>query len=165
MPFGLSPQVFYHVVISLIGIAAGFVVIAGMLSGKKLPGWTAWFLSFTVLTSATGFALPATEIKPAHVLGFLSVGVLGAAIFAYYSKRLAGGWRAGYVISALLAQYLNVFVLVVQSFQKISALKALAPNQNEPPFLVAQLALLGLFVVLGIFALRKFRPAIAAATA
>lgn len=158
MFFGLSPQVLYHVVISLIGIAIGFVVMAGLLKGKRLPGPTALFLGFTVLTSATGFALPAEKILPAHIIGVFSCITLGLAIYAVYVRDLQGRWRITYLVNAVLSQYFNVFVLVVQSFQKIPALKALAPNQNEAPFAIAHVVVLGGFVIFGILALKKFRP-------
>lgn len=161
MFFGLSPQVFYHVVISLIGIAIGFVVMAGIWQGKRLPGPTALFLAFTVLTTATGFALPAEMILPAHIIGVISCVTLSLAIYAYYVCNLQGGWRIAYLVGAILSQYFNVFVLVVQSFQKIPMLKALAPNQNEAPFAIAHLVMLGIFIVFGIFSLIKFRPTVA----
>lgn len=158
MFFGLSPQVFIHVVISLAAIAVGFVVILGMLKSQRLPWWTAWFLSLTVTTSATGIVLPAHKILPAHILAVLSFVALGVAIYSLYSQKLAGKWRAAYVITAIASQYLNVFVLVVQSFQKITFLKPLAPTQSEPPFVIAQLVALMAFLVLGTLAVRRFHP-------
>jgi hypothetical protein len=163
---GLSLATFtaVHVLISLIGIISGFVVLIGLMSGRKLDGWAATFLTTTVLTSVTGFGFPFQHLLPSHILGIISLIVLAFAIVALYSRHLAGAWRETYIVTSTAALYLNVFVLVVQSFQKIPALKAMAPTQSEPPFVVAQIAVLVLFIALGIQASRKFRviPAYAA---
>jgi hypothetical protein len=148
-----------HVAISLVAILSGLVVLFGLLTRRRLDHWTSFFLLTTVATSVTGFFFPFHGFTPAIGVGIVSLVVLAVAIFARYPRRLAGAWRWIYVISATLALYLNVFVLIVQSFQKVPALKALAPTQSEPPFLVAQLLALILFVVLGILAAIKFRPA------
>jgi hypothetical protein len=145
-----------HVIISLVGIASGFAVALGLLGGKRLDGWTALFLVTTVATSVTGFGFPFVHLSPAHKVGIISLVVLAVAILARYAFHLAGAWRGIYVITAMIALYLNVFVLVVQSFQKVPALKAMAPTQSEPPFLVAQVVVLVLFVVLTIVAAKKF---------
>ena len=147
-----------HVVISLIGIVSGIVVLLGFLSAKRLDGWNATFLITTVLTSVTGFLFPFHKLLPSHILGAMSLVVLAFALFARYARRMAGPWRRTYVITSSIALYFNVFVLIAQMFQKIPALKALAPTQSEPPFLVAQLACLVLFTVLTILAAIKFRP-------
>jgi hypothetical protein len=149
---------FIHVAISLVGIASGFVVAGGMLGSKHLRGWAALFLATTTLTSLTGFPLPARQLTPGHILGVLSLIALALAIYALYSRKLAGKWRTTYVVTALVAQYFNFFVLVVQLFQKVPGLKALAPTQTEPPFAIVQGMVLVSFVVLGIFAVRRFRP-------
>ena len=146
-----------HVVISLIGIGSGLVVLAGLLAAKRLDGWTALFLVSTVATSVTGFFFPFHGFTPAIAVGIISLLVLAVASFARYGRRLAGAWRWVYVITAMVALYLNVFVLIVQLFQKVPALKALAPTQSEPPFLLTQLVVLALFVVLAIVAAIKFR--------
>jgi hypothetical protein len=146
-----------HVVISLIGILSGFIVFFGMLTAKRLNGWTALFLATTVATSVTGFGFPIDHLLPSHKVGIISLVVLAVAIFARYRRNLAGAWRKTYVVSAVLALYLNVFVLIVQAFLKIPALKNIAPTQNDPPFLIAQLVVLMLFVALGIAAAIKFR--------
>jgi hypothetical protein len=159
MILGLPTFVFVHVVISLIGIFTGFIVVFGMLAAKRLDGWTAIFLFFTVLTSVTGFFLPAHKLLPSHVIGIISMIMLAIAILARYARHLAGGWRRAYVATAVIAQYLNVFVLIVQLFRKVPALEILAPTQTEPPFKLAQLAALILFLVLGIFATLRFRTA------
>jgi hypothetical protein len=147
---------FLHVVISLAGIGSGLVVMFGLLTGKRLDGWTALFLITTVATSVTGFGFPFDHLLPSHKVAIISLVVLAIAIVARYAFRLAGAWRRVYVVGAMLALYFNVFVLVVQLFEKVSALKALAPTQKEPPFLVAQLVVLLAFVVLSILAVKRF---------
>jgi hypothetical protein len=145
-----------HVILSLVGIASGAVVLIGMLGGRQLEGLTALFLATTVLTSVTGFFFPFTKLLPSHVVGIISLVVLAAALAALYVFDLAGAWRWIYVAGAVLALYLNVFVGVVQAFQKLSFLQPLAPTQSEPPFLVTQVAVLVIFVALGVVVLRSF---------
>jgi hypothetical protein len=147
-----------HVVISLIGIFAGFVVAFGLLTAKRLNGWTALFLVTTLLTSVTGFFFPLHGFTPALGVGIVSLVVLAIGIFARYARRFAGAWRWIYTVTAMLALYFNVFVLIVQLFQKVPALKALAPTQAEPPFLFTQLGTLVIFVVLIVLAVVRFRP-------
>lgn len=146
-----------HVVISLIGIFSGLIVMFGLLAAKRLNRWTALFLVSTVATSVTGFFFPFHGFTPAITVGIISLFVLAVAIFARYVRHLAGAWRWIYVVSAMVALYLNVFVLIVQLFQRVPALKALAPTQSEPPFAITQLFVLALFVVLTIIAAIKFR--------
>jgi hypothetical protein len=157
MILGMTTFTFVHVVISLVGILSGLVVLFGLIAGKRLDGWTALFLLTTVATSVTGFMFPFHKLLPSHVVGVISLVVLAIAILARYSRHLAGGWSRTYVISAVIALYLNVFVLVVQLFEKVPALNALAPTRSEPPFLVTQVVVMAIFVVLGIFAAKGFR--------
>jgi len=159
MTLGLSLENFtiVHVVLSLVGIASGFVVLFGLLADRRLDGWTALFLSSTVLTSVTGYGFPVDRVLPSHVVGTLSLLVLGVAILARYRFRMAGRWRRAYVICAAVALYFNVFVGVVQSFLRVPALKAMAPQQNEPPFLIAQGLVLVLFLGLGTLAAARYR--------
>ena len=159
MMLGLSLSAFttLHVIISLIAIAAGFLVLYQLLNSQFSPPWTALFLATTVLTSVTGFMFPITGFTPAHGFGIISLVLLAAAIFALYVRHLAGVWRGVYVVTALLSLYLNVFVLVVQGFQKVPALNALAPKGSEPPFAIAQGIVLVAFVVLIYLALKRFR--------
>jgi hypothetical protein len=167
MILGMSPASFtqFHVIISLIGIFSGLVVLVGMLNAKRLPGMTAVFLITTTATSITGFMFGA-PFGPAAAVGCISLLVLLFAILALYRYRLAGPWRGVYVVNAVIALYLNCFVLVVQTFQKVAFFHALAPTQKEPPFGAAQAVLLVAFIGLGIAAFRKFRPQVpAAATA
>ena len=148
-----------HTWLSLIGLATGFVVLAGLVQSKPLDGWTAAFLLTTVLTSATGFGLPADQLLPSHLVGAISLVVLAAAILARYVFRLAGPWRWIYVAGAMAALYFNAFVGVVQAFRKVPALNALAPTESEPPFVAAQGIVLVAFVILTVWAIRAFRPA------
>lgn len=157
MVLGMSVQAFtlIHVSISLAGIASGIVVMYGFLSNKRLDRWTAVFLAATALTSLTGFLFPFKGVTPAINLGIASLVVLAIAIVTRYPLPLT--WRKTYVITACAALYFNVFVLVVQSFEKVPQLRAIAPTQNEPPFAIAQIAVLVLFVVLTTFAVKRFR--------
>jgi hypothetical protein len=153
----LTAYTLFHVIISLLGIFSGLIVVFGLLTGKRLDGWTKFFLVTTVATSVTGFFFPVNHFMPSHGVGILSILVLAVAIYALYTRHLAGAWRKIYVIGATIALYLNVFVGIVQSFQKIPALKALAPTQAEPPFKFTQLTVLVLFAVVAIVAAIKFR--------
>ncbi len=157
MIFGMTPQAFGHSLVSLVGIASGFVVAWGLLTSRRLDGWTSVFLWTTVMTSVTGFMLPADRILPSHIVGTISLVVLAIAYYARYSRQLRGVWRRTYVVTAMTALYLNVFVLGVQLFLKVPALRALAPTQEEPPFVVAQGVVLLLFVVLTVAAAIRFR--------
>jgi len=160
MILGMSISTFtlLHVVLSLIGIAAGFIVVAGMLGSKKLDGWAGLFLLTTILTSVTGYFFPADRVLPSHIVGALSLVVLAIAVLAFYRYRLRGSWRWMYVVTALVALYLNVFVGVVQAFQKVPFLNSLAPQGSEPPFLVAQAIVLVAFIAIGFVGLRSFHP-------
>src|ERR1700753_200726 len=163
MVLGMSLSAFttLHVVISLIGIVSGLIVMFGLLGSNRMPGMTAIFLLTTILTSATGFLFPVTKLLPSHVVGIISLVLLAIACIALYGMRLAGGWRWIYVVTAMTALYLNVFVLVIQSFLKIPALTALAPGNppSGPAFAVLQGIVLLFFVVVIIGAVRRFRPA------
>jgi hypothetical protein len=159
----LSTFVLVHVIISLIGIVAGFIVMFGMLGSNRMPGWTAIFLLLTILTSATGFLIPplvSDKLLPSHIIGALSLVLLAIACFALYGQKLSGSWRWVYVLTALLAQYFNVFVLVIQSFLKVGPLHALAPSvpPSEPPFAIVQGIVLVFFIIVIIGAIRRFRP-------
>jgi hypothetical protein len=161
MNLDFSMFTWVHVIISLIGIVTGFVVMKGMLASQRLDDWTAVFLATTALTSLTGFGFPFEKLLPSHIVGIISLVVLLIAIVARYAFDMNGGWRPAYVVAALVAQWLNVFVLVAQLFMKVTALHALAPTQAEPPFLIVQTAVMVLFIIVGIAALRQYRPAAA----
>jgi len=162
MVLGMSLATFtlLHVIISLVGIVTGFVVLYGLFGANRMSGMTALFLITTILTSATGFLFPFTQLLPSHMIGILSLVLLAVACFALYSKRLVGAWRWIYVLTAMIALYLNVFVLIIQSFLKIGPLHALAPSvpPSEPPFAIVQGVVLVLFIVGIVVAVRKFRP-------
>ena len=146
-----------HVLISLAGIGTGLIVVYGLLTGKRLDGWTVIFLTTTVLTNLTGFLFPVEHLLPSHIVGMVSLVVLALAFAARYAGRMERSWRWIYVVSAVFALYLNVFVAVVQSFLKIPALHALAPEGKESPFLIAQLIVMAIFVGIGILAVKQFR--------
>jgi hypothetical protein len=152
----LSALTLFHVILSLVAIGSGFVVMYELLASKWSDGWAKLFLATAVATSVTGFLFPVHHFLPSHAVGILSLIVLGFAIRAFNRYRLVGGWRRTYVICSVVALYFNVFVLIVQLFEKVPALKALAPTQSEPPFQVAQLAALLLFVTIAIRGVRKF---------
>jgi len=147
---------FLHVLISLVGIGSGLIVMFGFLTGRQLNRMTVIFLVTTVLTSVTGFGFPFDHLLPSHIVGIISLVVLAVAIPARYVFHLAGAWRWIYVVTAAVALYLNIFVLIVRLFEKVPALKALAPTQKEPPFLVVQLVVMAIFVVLTIVAAKRF---------
>ena len=159
----LSTFVTVHVIISLIAIVAGIIVMFGLLTSNSMPGLTAIFLLFTILTSATGFLIPpllSEKLLPSHIVGALSLVLLAIACIALYGMKLSGAWRWIYAVTALLSLYLNVFVLVIQGFLKVPALHALAPGEppGGPVFAVVQLIVLVFFVIVIIGAVRRFRP-------
>lgn len=162
MVLGMSLATFtlLHVIISLIAIVTGLVVMSGMLGSRPMPGLTAFFLLFTILTSVTGFLFPVIQLLPSHMVGILSLVLLAIACIALYGMRLAGVWRSIYVVTAMASLYLNVFVLVVQGFLKIPALHALAPSVPPagPVFAVVQGIVLLFFVLVIIGAWRRFKP-------
>jgi hypothetical protein len=145
-----------HVVISLIGIASGILVVFWLFRAQSPDLMTAIFLATTLVTSLTGFLFPFHQFLPSHAFGILSVIALGIAIAARYHFHFTGPWRSAYAITTVIALYFNVFVLIAQLFLKVPALKALAPTQTDPPFLVSQLANLVLFVAIGVLATKRF---------
>jgi len=159
MILGMSTATYtlLHVIISVVGIGSGLGVLYGLLCGKRFDGMTALFLVTTVATTVTGFGFPFDHLLPSHIVGIISLVALTIAILGRYAFHLAGAWRGTYVVSAMISLYLNVFVLVVQCFEKVPALHALAPTQKDPPFLVAQIVVMVLFIALTILAAKKFR--------
>ena len=147
-----------HTLISLVAILTGFAVLFGLLTGNRIDGWTKWFLISAVATTVTGFFFPFHGITPAIKLGIISSVVLVITIYARYAKHLAGAWRWIYLVGASVTLYFNVFVGIVQSFEKIPALKAMAATQSEPPFKLTQLVVLALFVIITLVAVMRFRP-------
>lgn len=160
MILGMSTGAFtiLHVIITLVAIGSGLIVVGGMFASHKLPGTTALFLLTTALTSITGFLFPIRGFTPALGVGVVACVVLAIALFALYKERLVGAWRWIYVITAVASLYFNVFVLVVQSFVKVSALNALAPTQSEPPFAITQAVVLAVFILIAVIAIVTFRP-------
>jgi len=160
MILGMSVEPFthLHVIITLVAIGSGLIVVGGMFASHNLPGTTALFLFTTALTSVTGFLFPVHGFTPALGVGILACVILAVALFALYKEHLAGAWRWIYVITAIASLYFNVFVLVVQSFVKVSALNTLAPTQSEPPFAITQATMLVIFILIGFIAVIKFRP-------
>ena len=160
MILGMSVGAFtlLHVVITLVAIGSGLIVVGGLFASHKLAGTTALFLFTTALTSLTGFLFPIHGFTPALGVGLVACVILAVALFALYKKHLVGAWRWIYVITAIMSLYLNVFVLVAQSFMKVSALNALAPTQSEPPFAITQTIGLAIFILIGLIAVIKFRP-------
>jgi hypothetical protein len=160
MILGMSVGAFtiLHVIITLVAIGSGLIVVGGMFASNSLPVTTALFLFTTALTSLTGFLFPIHGFTPGLGIGIVACGILAVALFALYKEHLVGAWRWIYVITAVVSLYLNVFVLVVQSFVKVSALNALAPTQTEPPFAITQAAVLAIFILITLVAVVKFRP-------
>jgi hypothetical protein len=158
MIFDVTTMVGFHTVISLVALAAGVVVVIGMAGNSVMPAMTALFLATAIVTSVTGFLLPADRVLPSHIFGVVSLVALAAALLGRYRHGHAGGWRIAYVLCVVLATYLDAFVAVVQVFLKVPAAHALAPTQAEPPFAIAQGVLLLVFVVLAMLAVRRFRP-------
>jgi len=157
MILGMTPFTFFHVVISLVAILSGLAILFGMMSGKRLDGWTALFLLIAVATDITGFMFPYHGFTPGIGVGIVSMVVLAIALFARYSRRMAGGWRRIYAITAVIAVYFNIFVLVAQFFEHVPSMHVLAPTGSEPPFLIAQVIVMVIFIALGIAAVKGFR--------
>ena len=154
---GFTAFTWFHTILSLVAIVAGFVVVRDLLNSRTRAPWTGIFIWTAVLTSATGFGFTA-PFGPSHVVGIISLVLLAAAIAALYLFHLEGAWRWVYALAQTIAQYLLVFVLVVQLFRKVPALAALAPTQSEPPFALVQGVVLVIFVALAVAAAVKFHP-------
>jgi len=151
----MSALILIHVAISLVGIGSGLVVVYGFLTGKTLRGWNLLFLTTTIATSVTGFFFPYKGVTPGIVLGAVSLVVLALAVAA-----LNKGWAKTYIVTASLAEFFNVLVLIVQSFQKIPALHAYAPTGKEPIIAVLQGVAFGVFAVLAVVGIRKLPKAV-----
>ena len=149
MIFGMTPFTLFHVILSLIGIISGFIALGAWLNGRLRSGWTAVFLTTTIATTLTGFLFPFNGFTPAIGFGIISAVFLAVAVFALYRRHLAGRWRLAFLLSSAVALYLNTFVLIVQAFQKVGPLNALAPTGTEAPFAVAQGLLLLAFIIFG----------------
>jgi hypothetical protein len=152
----LAAFTLFHAALSLVGIFTGFVVLSALLSARYSNGWTATFLLTTAATSLTGFLFPFHKFLPSHGVGIVSLFVLAVTIPALYVFHPAGPWRRTYAVGAVIALFLNVFVLIAQFFMKVSALKALAPTQSEPPFLATQVLVMLICIVLGTLVAKRF---------
>lgn len=159
MIFGITTFTLIHVLFSLVGIVAGLVVAGGLAAGRRLDRWALVFLVTTIATSVTGFGFPFVTLLPSHIVGIVSLVVLGAVMNAQYVKHFAGAWRRIYAVGVVLATYLNAFVLVAQLFRRLPALIVAAPTQSEPPFAITQVFVLALFGWLAVAADQGFRPA------
>jgi len=148
----------FHVLISLVAMLAGVALLYRLLAGGPIGTATAVFLATMILTDLTGFPLSPFGFDPPRVVGVLSLLLLAASIVAFYVFRPVGVWRWIFCATTVAAFYLDVFVGVVQSFEKVSFLHALAPTQSEPPFVAAQVIVLIGFVALGIAAVWRNRP-------
>ena len=155
---GFTTLTWTHVIISLIGLVSGVVVLQAMLASRYPQSWTFVFLVTTIITNATGFFFPFFTLLPSHIIGAISLVMLGFTLVALYGKSLAGGWRRVYVITAVAALYFNFFVFIVQLFRRVPALAEIAPTQSEPPFGIVQGMVLILFVWLGVRAVKRFQP-------
>lgn len=135
MIWGIPAGVFlqFHVAVSLIAIASGLVVLYGLVAAKPLGGWSVLFLATTILTGVTGFPLPPFGLDPPRVVGIILLVLMAAAVVGLYVFHLAGAWRWIYVVAAVTSLYLNCFVGLIQAFQKLAFLHALAPTQSESP--------------------------------
>jgi len=160
MTWGIPTDIFLdiHVALSLIALVLGLIVLYGLLSGEVLGVWTALFLLAMILTSVTGFPLPPFGLDPPRMVGILSLVLLAIAVLAIYVFRLRCAWRWIYVVTAMVALYLDAFVGVIQAFAKLTFLHTLAPTQSEPPFVIVQVIVLVIFVALGVLAVRRFHP-------
>lgn len=158
MIFDVTTMVGFHTVISLVALLAGAVVVLGMAGNADMPAVSALFLVTAVVTSVTGFLLPADRVLPSHIFGVVSLVALAAAIAARYAFSFRGGWRVTYALCVVLATWLDAFVAVFQTFLKVPSITALAPTQSEPPFAIAQGVTLLVFIVLAVLAARRFRP-------
>lgn len=154
----LATLTFIHTALSFLALITGFLVLPGLLGRQARAIMTPLFLFFAVATSVTGFLFPFNGVLPSHVTGLIALAVLAVALFALYGAHLSGSWRWIYAATAVASIYFLVFVGVAQAFAKIPLFRDAAPTQSEPPFLIAQLVVLAIFIWLGFVAAKKFRP-------
>ena len=157
--FDLGTYTAFHTILSLIALVVGIVVVADLLSPKIRRSLTVLFLITAIATSVTGFGFPFHGILPSHILGVIALIVLAVALYAMYGAHLHGAWRPVYAVAIVASLYFLVFVGIAQAFSKIPFLHVLAPNGSEPPFAIAQLVALVLFIAVGYAAARSFRRA------
>jgi len=157
-----TPFTSFHTILSLIAILAGAFVIKALIDNRRPGFWTLVFLVTMIATDVTGFMFPFDKLLPSHIFGILSLVLIAVALFAHYVCHFSGAWRWIYAVTIGIAVYLNYFVLVTQLFLKVPALHALAPgapDNPEPPFLIAQGLLLVIFVWMIWRGAKNFRPA------
>ena len=148
----------FHTALSIVAITSGILVVKGLVSSHGRQLWTLLFLWTAWATTLTGFFFPFNGVTPALTLGVISIVPLTLGTLARYRHRLKGPWRSTYVVTIVLTLYFNCFVLVVQAFRHVPELNALAPTQTEPPFKIAQLITLVLFIVAGIASFKRYQP-------
>ena len=160
MILGMDWLTLLHALVSLVGLLTGLVVLLALVAGRNPEDWASWFLSTTLLATVTGFFFRHEQVTLSELIGIVSLAALVLGIYALYGRGLAGSWRGIYVVAATLVLYLNVFILVVQAFEKISVLHAIAPG--IPPtgstFIMTQLAVLAVFLLAGWRAYLAFKP-------
>jgi len=147
-----------HTILSFIAIGFGIIATVGLFGGDHSSRWTRGFFFTAVAVTLTGFIFPFTGVTPAFATGIVSTVILLAWLIAYRS-HLAGSWRWIYALAIVASLYLLIFVTIAQAFQKIPFLQAMAPTGSEAPFAIAQIVALVVFIVIGVGAVRRFRPA------
>lgn len=158
---GIAALTLFHVVLSLIAIVAGVVLARGLLAGRRNDRWTHIFMVTTAITVLTGFVFPYRGFTPGIGVGIVCVLVFIPTALARYRFQMAGLWRPVFIVGALALFYFNCLVFVVQSFQKIPPLNALAPTGAEPVVGIVQAIVFVAFLVVGFFSVRRFRPMVA----
>ena len=156
--FGSPTFTLFHVIISLIGISFGCLALAALIRNKPISFLNHAFLATTAITVVTGFLFPFNGFDPAIGVGIVSSIALLVAGLALYAGHWSGTSRRAYAISATLALYLNVFVAIVQSFQKVLFLHGAGPSQPSLAFFAVQGFTFICFVALGYFATTRFHP-------
>lgn len=148
----------FHTWLSILAIAAGLPMAAGLRRGEIVQPWSMVFLWTAIATSATGFLFPFNGVLPSHVIGVISLVLFIPAALALHVFDLRGPWRRIFAITAMIGLYLLVFVAIAQAFLKVPALQALAPTQTEPPFAIAEGVAFVAFAVLTWLAARRSVP-------
>lgn len=155
--FDPTTMIGFHTWLSLIAIAVGAVVLRGLLDGRPPSLATNIFLVTAILTSVTGYLIPAPHLLPSHIVGAVALIVLAVALYARHARHFAGVWAPVYAASLVISEYLLIFVGIAQIFQKVPSARALAPTGSEPPFAFAEGVVLVVFVVIGYLAVRNAR--------
>jgi hypothetical protein len=154
----MSGLTLIHVILSLLAILSGIRVAQGLMAARRYEKTTLFYMLSTALTLVTSFLFPYNGVTPGIIVGIICVLIFVPTAFARYMFHMAGIWRPVFVVGALALLYFNCLVLIVQSFQKIPSLNALAPTGGEPPVTISQAVLLVIFLLVGFFSVRRFRP-------